>query len=225
MTLQTALDPVKRADEAVDLAAALRALRLVERSTRGMVELLDDLLDVARVERGEVALRPRRLDLAELLAALVASFAPEAEASDVALSFEAGSAGPACVEGDRLRLEPAFGNLLVNALKFTPARGSVGVYLEPEGGRARVRLRDTGPGIAPELLPHVFEQRQPGEGAAPGERRGLGLALVRHVAALHGGSVAAESEGEGEGQGATFTVRTVRLPLAPPSNDAGREST
>ncbi|HEU4409669.1 MAG TPA: HAMP domain-containing sensor histidine kinase [Polyangiaceae bacterium] len=188
---------------------------MIQRNARGLAQLVDDLLDVARIERGSLSLRPERLDLGEVLASLATLFAPEAGARGVALEIDGGGAEPVFVDGDRLRLEQAFGDLIANALKFTPAGGRVGVRLEREGARARVRVRDTGQGIAPELLPHVFERYRQGEGGpqGPGRGLGLGLAIVQQVVALHGGSI--EVESEGEGLGTTFTVC---VPLSGPAD-------
>lgn len=209
--LHAVLGWAKLASEGGEPEALCKALRVIERNARSMVALVDDLLDAARIDRGELSLRKERLDLVDVLASVCTSFAPDAEAHGVAFAFEPGGPGPALVDGDRVRLEQVFSNLLANALKFTPAGGRVVALLEREGERVLVRVRDTGRGIAPALLPHVFERFRQGEGGPQGPQRGLGLglAIARHVAASHGGTVTAESEGEG--RGATFTVC---LPLA-----------
>jgi PAS domain S-box-containing protein len=183
----------------------LRALAVVERNARAMASLVDDLLDLARLERGELRLARERLEAGELARAVAAGFEPEARERGVALEVRVES-GECWVEGDRGRLEQAAGNLVANALKFTPRGGRVEVVMGRAEGGALLRVCDTGCGIAAGLLPHVFERYRQGEGGLQGQGRGLGLglAIVRKVVERHGGRVEAASEGQG--RGATFTL-------------------
>jgi signal transduction histidine kinase len=193
-----------------DPAAAARAGGLVERQVRHMTRLVDDLLDASRFSSGNVALDRRRLDLAALARQAGEDRRAAAAEAGLALSLDLPQ-GPLWVDGDPVRLTQVIGNLLQNALKFTDRGGAVTLRVGREGGRAVVAVRDTGVGIAPESLPRVFEAfvqldrtRARSQGGL-----GLGLALVKGLAELHGGEVTAASEGAG--RGAEFTVR---LPLA-----------
>jgi signal transduction histidine kinase len=124
----------------------------------------------------------------------------------------------AVVEGDARRLQQVVWNLLTNAIKFTPAGGRVDLRLEPTNGHARIVVHDTGLGVAPDVLPHIFERfHQAATRARSHGGLGLGLAIVRHLVERHKGTVTADSAGEG--RGATFTVT---LPLAPAAPDAER---
>jgi hypothetical protein len=167
-----------------------KALAAVERNARAMASPVDDLLDSARLERGESSPRRERLETVEVLEAVRGSFEPQASARGVALEARVES-GECRVEGDRGRLERAAGNLVADALTFTPRGGRVEVRLGRGPGRVEVRTRDTGRGIAPALLPNAFErhaQGREGGGLGAAERgAGLGLALVRHVVGRHGG--------------------------------------
>ncbi|HEU4410745.1 MAG TPA: PAS domain-containing protein [Polyangiaceae bacterium] len=185
------------------------ALATVERNARAQAQLVEDLLDVSRIVSGKLRLEVAPVDLAAVVEQALESARPAANAKGVRLETAA-PAGPCVVTGDAARLQQIVWNLLSNAVKFTPEGGRVEVRLGHEGAHAVLRVADTGRGIEPDFLPHVFERFRQAEGGAT--RRvgglGLGLAIVRHLAEMHGGTVGAESEGEG--RGATFTVR---LPL------------
>jgi signal transduction histidine kinase len=186
------------------------------RNLRSMTALLGHLLDVAKLEADRALLVRERVELADVVRDAARVVAVPAREKGVALEAEL-PAGLA-VRGDPIRLEQLFVNLLVNAVKFTPAGGRVWVEAEPAGGEVVARVRDTGVGIAPEDREAIFEpfvQAGAPDALRPGDRRrhergtGLGLAICRRIAALHGGSVHAESEGPGKGS--TFVVR---LPAA-----------
>jgi PAS domain S-box-containing protein len=184
------------------------ALDALERSTLAQAKLIEDLLDESRIAAGKLRLDLRALDLGELLAEAVRMARPSAEAKQITLSFDA---APDCCAsfGDPGRLQQVIGNLLGNAIKFTPEGGTVTVRIRPAKSFAIIEVTDSGEGIDPALLPHVFDRFRQGD--AQGERKsglGLGLAIVRHLVEMHGGSVAAASQGKGTG--ATFTIR---LPL------------
>jgi signal transduction histidine kinase len=187
------------------------ALEVIERSGRVQAKLVDDLLDVSRIVTGQMRLDLRPLELSRVVRAAVDSLRPLAEAKGLQLEGVL-DADVGVVLGDPERLQQAVANLAGNAIRFTPARGHVGVRLEQTDGIVRVVVRDTGKGIAPSFLPHIFEPFRQAQDPATRDHGGLGLGLtiVRHVVERHGGTVAAASEGEG--RGATFTIS---LPVAP----------
>ncbi len=194
----------------LDAPTTARALEAIERNTRAQMQLIEDLLDVSRITSGKLRLDLRPVDLAAAVESAVDSVRPAAQAKRIRLDVDLTPLG-GTVLGDRDRLQQVAWNLLSNAIKFTPEEGLVTVRLEPTPHRARLVVRDTGRGIDPEVLPRLFEPFRQAE--EPATRRhaglGLGLAIVRHLVELHGGTVTAASEGKG--RGATFTVE---LPLA-----------
>jgi signal transduction histidine kinase/ActR/RegA family two-component response regulator len=194
-----------------------RALEIVERNARQQAELIDDLLDVSRIITGKLRLNLRTLELAPIVSTVVESLRPSAEAKGVALhvSFAASST----VQGDPDRLRQTMWNLLSNAVKFTPAGGVVTVELVTAGERVRLVVRDTGVGIASEFLPHVFERFMQADSTTTRAHSGvgLGLAIVRELIELHGGTVQATSPGVGKG--ATFTIS---LPAAAAPTQSAR---
>jgi signal transduction histidine kinase len=183
-------------------------LEVVERNATAQARLIDDLLDVSRAIRGGVQLRIRALRLSSVLAAAVDTVRPSALARSIALHIEVAPAAED-VAGDPDRLQQVFWNLLSNAVRFTPPGGRVSIVALRAPTGVRVAVSDTGPGIAPELLPHVFERFRQGEsrGRLPRGGLGLGLAIVRHLVELHGGTVEATNTATDSGAtGATFTV-------------------
>lgn len=181
------------------------ALDAIERNSRSLVTLIDDILDVSRVITGKFKLNPKPVDLAAVVESVISAEILAAQAKNIRLvtEFEP-SLGP--VYGDTTRLQQIFWNLLSNAIKFTPRNGRVKVTLKTDGPRAIVHVADTGVGIDAKFLPHVFErfrQQDSGMNRAYGGL-GLGLSIVKHLVELHGGDVWAESEGQG--RGSTFTV-------------------
>jgi PAS domain S-box-containing protein len=194
------------ADGHVSEDKAAGAFAAIYRNARAQAQLIDDLLDVSRVITGKLRIEVVPLDLAAVVEAAAAVVRPAAEAKRVGL--EVRIEGEALnTEGDPARLQQVVWNLLSNAVKFTPAGGRVEARVRRAGPQLEVAVGDTGQGIEPEFLPHVFERfRQADMGTT---RRhgglGLGLAIVRHLVELHGGTVTAASGGEGEGS--TFTVR------------------
>ncbi|MBI5489715.1 MAG: response regulator [Deltaproteobacteria bacterium] len=190
---------------------ARRALDVIDRQAAHLTRLVEDLLDVTRIARGKVRLKPERLDLSTLVRRTVddhrAQFADRGISLDVDLPST-----PIVVTGDPTRLAQVVGNLLHNAAKFTPSGGAVVVSLAVEGGKeAVVRVTDTGAGIPRDVLPHLFQPFMQADATLDRSSGGLGLglALVRGLAELHGGSSTAASEGPG--RGAEFCVR---LPMA-----------
>jgi PAS domain S-box-containing protein len=192
--------------------AQTTALETIERNTRLQTQLIEDLLDVSRIISGKLQLDRQPVELGAVVEAAAQSLQSVADTKGVALRL-AIEAGGGLVEGDPHRLQQVVLNLLSNAIKFTPPDGRIDVRLQRVGDRARIVVSDTGQGIAPEVLPHVFDPFRQADGTHTKQHGGLGLglAIVRHLVALHGGAARAESEGPGRG-----AVFTVELPLAGP---------
>ena len=187
----------------------------MERQVDIIVRLVDDLLEVSRITRGQIELRPENIDLAAVLDAAVETSRPAIDSAGHELRLSA-PPGPLGVRGDPMRLAQVFANLLNNAAKYTDRGGRIDVTIERAGSELTVSVRDTGMGIRPEMLRRVFEMFTQADGArdrAPGGL-GIGLTLVRRLVELHGGRVEARSEGPG--RGSEFIVR---LPAAVAADD------
>jgi signal transduction histidine kinase/integral membrane sensor domain MASE1/ActR/RegA family two-component response regulator len=194
----------------LDGETSSHALETVERNAKVQAQLIEDLVDVSRIAGGKVQLEVQPVDLIDLITAAVDIVRPAANARGVWVEVIADSViGP--VAGDPSRLQQIIWNLLSNAVKFTERDGHVYITLRSVGSLAEIEVRDTGVGISPDFLPSVFERFRQAESPVTRSHRGLGLglAIVRHLTELHGGSVRAASDGEGKG--ATFTIR---IPLA-----------
>lgn len=185
---------------------AEHAIAAIERSATTLAHMVDDLLDVARIVKGALRLSPQPVDLRAVVQTALEAVRPLAAARNIQLAFDL-PAGHRAVAGDADRLEQVMWNLLTNAVKFTSEGGRVGVVIESSTDHVEIRVVDTGQGILPEFLPHVFERFRQADNATTQRHTGLGLGLniVRELVELHGGTVRAESPGAG--QGATFTVR------------------
>ena len=198
-------------EQRLDAEGTQKGIEIIERSARAQVQLIEDLLDVSRTVYGKLSLDLSRIDFCRLVREATESLRPAVEAKSVTLTFAADQ-HPVWMAGDAGRLQQVVWNLLSNSLKFTRAPGAIRVALEPEATTVRLVISDEGDGIEPEFLPRVFDRFRQATGR--GDRRdgglGLGLALVRSIVELHGGTVSAVSEGTG--RGATFTVE---LPLSP----------
>jgi len=195
----------------LDEAAAARALETIRRNAYSQAQIVDDILDVSRIITGKLHLEARPVELHPVIEAALESVRPAAEAKAIQLQPLLDSrAGQ--VSGDPSRLQQVVWNLLSNAIKFTPRGGRVEVRLARVDSHLEIAVSDTGQGISPEFLPHVFERFRQADSSSTRAYGGLGLglAIVRHLVELHGGTVHAESPGQG--QGATFTVK---LPLSP----------
>jgi signal transduction histidine kinase len=204
-------------DPRTEMAMLQRALDVIHRNARLQVHLIDDLLDVSRILTGKLRISTDAVDLVQMAMTAVDGVRPGATAKDIALTLYVDAASPSLiVTGDANRLQQVMWNLLSNAVKFTPNHGRVDMTIGAAGERARLVVRDTGQGIAPEFLPHVFERFRQAETGTTRTHSGLGLglAVVQYLVEAHGGQVAADSDGEG--QGATFTVT---LPLASKGQD------
>ncbi len=200
----TALDLMKARGGAPE-----RELAVIERQTRHLVRLVDDLLDVSRIARGLVTLEKEPIELAEVVEKAIEMAEPLIEQRTQRLEVEVEPG--LVVYGDSTRLAQVVGNLLTNAAKYTPAGGSIDVRGAREGEDAVVRVRDTGVGIEPAMLPAVFDmfvqERQALDRARGG--LGLGLTIVKSLVEAHGGTVSAHSEGPGKG-----SEFSIRLPAA-----------
>ena len=208
----------------VDPPGLVEGLATIERNARVQSQMIEDLLDMNRVLSGRVRLDVQRVDVASLVKAAVASVLPSADAKGLRMQTVL-DPGIGPVSGDPARLQQVIANLLANAIKFTPRGGRVQVVLERVNSHLEVVVNDTGEGIAPDVLPTLFDGHRERDGG-PSKRRfgglGMGLSLVKRLVELHGGYVTARSAGEN--QGATFVVA---LPLAAVhdlgANDADRQ--
>jgi signal transduction histidine kinase/CheY-like chemotaxis protein len=204
----------------LDEARQARALETIERNTQALAQLIEDLLDVSRIITGKLRLKTRVVFPAPLADAAVEAIRPAAIAKSIELltTFDP-EAGPVLADPDRL--QQVMWNLLSNAIKFTPEKGRVTVSLARAGAAVSLEIRDTGRGIAPALVPHIFERfRQSETTLTTPLGLGLGLSIVRYLVEVHGGRVAAVSPGEG--LGATFTVTLpVYTEAAPTAPDTG----
>ena len=183
----------------------------IERNAAALVRIIDDLLDVSRTLAGNFHLEAQLVDLAAVVHTAVESVRPVAVSKNLQLTLSSSMRPDDAIRGDAGRLEQVISNLLTNAIKFTPEGGRVDVFVEGSKDYVEVRVVDSGQGISPQFLPHVFDRFRQADGATTRRHAGLGLglAIVRQLVELHGGTVHAESEGEGHG--ATFRVR---LPIA-----------
>jgi signal transduction histidine kinase len=197
----------------------IKALETIERNATLQAKLIQDLLDMSRITAGKLRLKLEPVELESVIETAIASISHLAQAKAIDLVWW-GVAGqqsdnPVLVQGDRDRLQQIITNLLTNAIKFTPDKGSINVELavvEAEDSSnasiAQISITDTGIGIAADFLPHLFDRFRQAEHPDAAKGLGLGLAIARHLVELHGGTIHAESAGVG--QGATFTIK---LPL------------
>ncbi|MUG98768.1 PAS domain S-box protein [Scytonema sp. UIC 10036] len=193
----------------LDAQASQRALDTIERNAKLQTQLIEDLLDVSRILRGKMALTICPINLVTIIESAKETVRLAAEAKHIQIQTVV-TLDNGQVSGDSARLQQIVWNLLSNAIKFTPDGGKVEIRLDQIGTYAQIQVRDTGIGISPDFLPYVFDyfRQEDGKTTRKFGGLGLGLAIVRHLTELHGGTVHAESFGEG--LGATFTVR---LPL------------
>jgi PAS domain S-box-containing protein len=186
-----------------------QGLEIISRNARAQRQLIEDLLDMSRIMSGKLRIEPRPMLLTDVVHAAVETVTPAAEARGVALiTFADQCEEP--IQADTERLQQIIWNLLSNGVKFTPAGGQVQIQATCTSTEAVISVADTGQGIAPEFVPHVFERFRQEDGATTRKAGGLGLglAIVKHLVELHGGTVSAASEGLGKG-----SVFTVSLPL------------
>ncbi|MBE9155291.1 PAS domain-containing protein [Nodosilinea sp. LEGE 06152] len=186
-----------------------RALATIERNAQLQAQLVDDLLDLARILRGKLHLTPMTINLAGVVESALETVKTAAAAKSIALQLDLDRT--VRVAGDAARLQQIVGNLLSNAVKFTPDAGQITVMLRSLRDQAEISVQDTGIGISPNFLPHLFESFRQEDISITRKHGGLGLglAIVRQLVDIHGGTITAHSLGEG--QGATFSVRLPQL--------------
>jgi signal transduction histidine kinase len=184
-----------------------RALDSIERNARMQAQLINDLLDISRASKGKLQLEMRLVDLKQVIEGAIESVRDSMTLKNLDVHMDL---APVLVAGDQARLQQIVTNLLTNSVQFTPPNGRVSVTLAAEGREAILAVQDTGAGIEPAFIPHVFEQFRQGEGGLSRKHGGLGLglAVVKQLIELHGGSVGVSSPGTGKG--ATFTVKIPR---------------
>jgi len=186
-------------------AQAARAIQTIQRNAKAQAEIIDDILDVSRIVTGNLYLNLEPTELAPIVEAAINVVRPTAEAKHIQVQTNFADQ-PAVVSGDAQRLQQIVWNLLSNAVKFTPQGGHVRVTTRQTGSQVHLEISDNGQGISAEFLPHVFERFRQADSSTTRKHGGLGLglAIVRHLTEIHGGTVHAESDGEGKG--ATLTV-------------------
>ena len=211
---------------AADPTRTKEAVAILERNAKMLWQLVEDLIDVSRIASGRVQLRMEPVDLGAAVSASIDTLRPSANARRVALTCVVDPQSPV-VRGDEVRLQQVVWNLIWNALKFTPAGGRVDVRVHKTDGGAELVIADTGIGIDPGFLPHVFEPFRQGtpSGSDPSRGLGLGLSIVRHLIELHGGTIDAHSDGIGRGARFRVTLPTAvsdnvsRLPDSQPQDN------
>ena len=211
-----------------DHADVPHGLEVIERNVKAQSRLIEDLLDVSRINSGKLRLNVRPIELAAVIRGAVDSVSPAAEAKAISIGLQI-PRDVGQIVGDPDRLQQVVWNLLTNAIKFTPSGGRVRVDVDRASEHVWVRVSDTGKGINPSFLPYVFDRFRQADSSTTRSHGGLGLGLtiVRRLVELHGGSVHAESLGEG--QGSTFTVQLPAHAAAPvagaaPAGDNGRSA-
>jgi signal transduction histidine kinase/ActR/RegA family two-component response regulator len=197
----------------LDDASAVRAIETIERNAKAQAQLIEDILDVSRVITGKLNLHTEQVDIASVINAAIDSVQLAVDAKDLHLEVTLDPSARHTF-GDASRLQQVVWNLLSNAIKFTPTGGRIEIRVERAGRQLRLRISDTGCGIGPEFLPFIFDRFRQADGTTTRCHGGLGLglAIVRHLVELHGGSITADSAGID--QGSTFIIT---LPLAPQS--------
>ena len=189
---------------------AARAVETIKRNAKAQAQIIDDILDVSRIITGNLYLELHPIELESVLEAAVNVVRPTAEAKGIRIELNLDQE-PVAVSADTNRLQQVFWNLLLNAVKFTPAGGQVVVQLRKNESEAEIKVTDTGQGITSDFLPFVFDRFRQADSTSTRHHGGLGLglAIARHLIEIHGGAIEAHSDGEDAG--ATFTVK---LPLA-----------
>ncbi len=195
-------------DGRLDQEQNAKALETIGRNAQFLNELIEDLLDVARIASGKMEIIKTKIDFRKMIENLIEDFTPLAISKSVVLiaSF---SEPRTEIFGEAKRLKQIVGNLLANALKFTPSGGYIVVDLSHQGDAAQLLVKDSGIGIKPELLPHIYDCfRQGTQNHGSNKGLGIGLTVARHLTELHGGNISAHSDGANQG-----TTLTVNFPL------------
>jgi signal transduction histidine kinase/CheY-like chemotaxis protein len=208
-------------DSINDEKLLIQGLEAIDRNARVQTQLIDDLLDISRIVSGKLILDARPLDIASVTRAAINVVRPAADAKNISLDYGA-EPGLGAISADSARIHQVIWNLLSNAVKFTPKGGQITVRIGQERSQVKVTVQDTGQGIHPEFLPRVFDRFRQADSSTTRNfgGLGLGLAIVRHLVELHGGTVTAESEGMGKGARFTvaFPVMTDRAEVAAPAH-------
>jgi len=199
----------------LDADGATHAIEIIERNALMQKQIVEDLLDVSRIVTGKLRINTQPVDLLLVIHAAIDAIRPAAEAKeiDIRTHFDAPDL---IVRADVERLQQVFWNLLANAVKFTPAHGTIEVHLRQQDSLAEVLIEDSGPGVPPDFLPRIFERFSQADGSSTRKHGGLGLglAIVRHLVELHGGTVSASNRDENGG--AVLTVSLPAMEPAPP---------
>jgi PAS domain S-box-containing protein len=199
----------------LDAGGAEHAIEIIERNALMQKQIVEDLLDVSRIVTGKLRINTQPVDLLLVIHAAIDAFRPAAEAKEIEIRTHFDAPG-VIVRADIERLQQVFWNLLANAVKFTPARGTVDVHVRQEDSLAEISIEDSGPGVPEDFLPRIFERFSQADGSNTRKHGGLGLglAIVRHLVELHGGTVSASNRGENGG--AVLTVLLPSMEHAPP---------
>lgn len=211
----------------LDRESQSHALEVIERNAWAQKQIIEDILDVSRVITGKLQLNLAPVDLKLVAEAALDAVRPALEAKEIKIVTNYHHS-LRIIQGDFDRLQQVVWNLLSNASKFTPSGGMVGLYVSQNGGFAEIQVNDTGPGVAPDFLPHVFERFRQADGSTTRTHGGLGLglAIVRHLVELHGGTISVHNSEQGSG--AVFTVKlplpSGELPLEPESAPLARRN-
>ena len=195
----------------LDTPTSERALETIDRNAKSQAQLIEDILDVSRMITGKLRLNKEVVDIASVINAAIDSVQLAIDSKDIHLKVTLDPSARHTI-GDSSRLQQVVWNLLSNAIKFTPSGGSIDVKVKRAGQNLQICVKDSGQGISPAFLPHIFEHFRQADGTTTRLHGGLGLglAIVRQLVELHGGLIRAESHGEG--LGCTFTIE---LPMAP----------
>jgi PAS domain S-box-containing protein len=199
-----------------------RAIEIIDRNAKAQTQLIESVLDVSRIVSGKLQFDSRPVEVDKVLEAAIDSMRPAADAKHIEIRAQV-SANVTLVSGDFNRLQQVIWNLLSNAVKFSPAGTAIDVQLKTAGSQLQIVVKDNGQGISAEFLPHVFERFRQADASTTKKfgGLGLGLAIVRHLVEMHGGSVKVESDGEGKG--ATFTVTLPTISGSPETSPAEAE--
>jgi CheY-like chemotaxis protein len=199
-------------NDTLDEATSALALDVIDRNAKTQAQLIEDLLDLSRIINGKLQLQVRHVGIEEIVSATIESLRPAADVKAIQIQARL-DPDVGLVSGDPIRLQQVVTNLLANAIKFTPEGGCVKVKLERANSDALINVTDTGAGVSADFLPYVFDRFRQADSASTRKYGGLGLglAIVRKIVEMHGGTVLAESSGEG--QGASFTVKIPLLVL------------
>lgn len=215
------LGPVEKLLERSPDEFTTEQLKLIRRNSKRLLQLIDQLLELSKLENERIEIQAQKTDYGKFCTHVIESFEPLAEFKQLNLEYQEKGAPVGVM--DRDKIEKVLFNLLSNAFKFTPAQGTVALTLEDLGEEALIKVRDSGIGVPPEDLPHLFDRFYQGEDGQRVRGTGIGLALTQEFVELHNGSISVESQ---EGEGTTFNIK---IPLSQPEwevngEDAGYES-